>query len=83
MMRQMFNYMRPFMGGAMGGGMPGMGGMQMPDLGSLLSGGGLPKMPKMPPGMRPGQMPPGFPPMQGTGMPAGPGSGKKFKKRRR
>jgi len=85
-MRQMFNMMRPMLGGALGGGggLPGMGGMQMPDLGSLLSGGGMPKMPKMPPGMKPGQMPPGFPPMPpmgGGGVSAG--SGKKFKKRRR
>ncbi|MCW5824461.1 MAG: signal recognition particle protein [Cyanobacteria bacterium TGS_CYA1] len=86
MMRQMFNMMRPMMGGMMGGGggMPGMGGMGMPDLGSLLKGGGMPKMPPMPPGMKPGQMPPGFPPlppMGGGGV--GAGAGKKFKKRRR
>ncbi|MDX2106479.1 MAG: signal recognition particle protein [Candidatus Melainabacteria bacterium] len=87
MMRQMFNMMRPMMGGMMGGGggMPGMGGMGMPDLGSLLKGGGMPKMPPMPPGMKPGQMPPGFPPLppMGGGGGVGAGAGKKFKKRRR
>lgn len=96
-MRQMFQYMRPLLSMGMGGGMPpGMGGLPgmtpggMPDLGALMRGAGnpgmgMPKMPQMPQGMKPGQMPPGFPPMpsSGGGGGVGAGSGKKFKKRRR
>lgn len=83
-MRQMFQYLKPFLGGGMGGmgggGFPGMGNFPgMPPMGGM--GGGM----QPPPGFDPSKMrmPPGMPGMPGGAKAKGGGKPRLRKKKRK